>query len=173
MTQVRNPLKFFCAPNASTPDYIIYDDFHSWVAYGLLTCWFGSGPDPNEYAEFPRPYTKEDVKELRGYFLNLLETTIVALWKGELERGTGEVDSDTQHLCIGEDDADLVILSWYVRLGDDGIMFSLSCTGSDTENIWLSYEAIEDRANVLKVLSEARQTINSEVWDKLKELVPA
>jgi hypothetical protein len=46
--QVFNPMSFWCAPNQATPDYIIYDDFRSWVAYGLLTCWLShDADDPN------------------------------------------------------------------------------------------------------------------------------
>lgn len=57
-------------------------------------------------------------------------------------------------------------------------MFDLQCYGADSTAIWLSYDAIADRSNILKVLAEARKTIadvgvQSEVWPKLVELVMA
>lgn len=39
MTQIFNPLKFWCAPNQATPDYVTYDDFRQFIAYGLMVCW--------------------------------------------------------------------------------------------------------------------------------------
>jgi hypothetical protein len=179
--QVANPLKFWCAPNQATPDYVIYDDFRSWIAYGLRTCWLGSdGDDPNSDCYMARPVTREDVRELRGYFLNLVETVIVTLWKGQYKPGDGCIDGDWQSLVIGNSDEnpgeEEAILTWYVRLDDDAMMFELDCTGSDPVAIWLSYDAIGDRQNVLKVLIEARKTLaatgdQSEVWPKLAELV--
>ena len=38
MTQIFNPLKFWCAPNQATPDYVTYDDFQQFIAYGLMVC---------------------------------------------------------------------------------------------------------------------------------------
>lgn len=162
-TQVRNPLKFWCAPNQATPDYVIYDDFRQFIAYGLMCCWCSHDPnDPNADANFDRPLTVEDVKELRGYFLDLVETVITSLWKQQYSPGDGDIDGDWQHLIIGDE-----MMTWYIRLDDDAMMFSLDCTGADSENIWLGYKGIEDRAEVLKVLTEARQTIDDVVWQDL------
>jgi len=48
------------------------------------------------------------------------------------------------------------------------MMFDLQCTGSDSTAIWLSYKGIEDRQEVLKVLTEARATVpDNKVWDDL------
>lgn len=178
--QVFNPLRFRCAPNQATPDYVIYDDFRSWIAYGLLTCWLGSdADDPNSECYMARPVTREDVQELRHYFLNLVETVVVTLWKGEYKPRDGCIDGDWQSLVIGNGDEnpgeDETLLTWYVRLDDEAMMFELDCTGSDLIAIWLSYDAIADRRNVLKVLFEARRTLastgdHSEVWPKLIEL---
>lgn len=179
--QVANPMKFWCAPNQATPDYIIYHDFRSWVAYGLLPCWLGTdADDPNADCFMARPVTREDVQELRAYFLDLVETVIVALWKGQYQPGDGSIDGDWQSLVIGNGDEnpgeEETFLTWYVRLDDDAIMVELVCTGSDSIAIWLSYDAIPDRNNVFKVLSEARKTLaavgdQSEVWPKLVELI--
>lgn len=180
--QVYNPLKFYCPPNGATPDYIVYHDFKSWVAYGLLACWLShDADDPNADCSFDRPVTKDDVQELRRIFLDLLETTIVALWTGENNPGDGEIDQrNPQHVFIDTDESGEGMLSWYVRLdgpsddedeSDASMMFELACQGEDSHCIWLAYDAIEDRAEVLKVLREARETIGDKVWDELEKLV--
>lgn len=167
MIQTANPLRFWCAPNESTPDYVIYHDFQRWVAYGLLECWLGTDAgDPNSDCYFEEPVTHEHVDELRCYFLDLVETVIVTLWNGDYKPGDGEIQGDWQTVFIGEDD----MLTWYIRLDDDAMMFELCCTGSDPVCIWLSYDAIEDREHVVAVLTEARQTVSdSTVWDRLLE----
>ncbi len=182
-TQAFNSLHFWCAPNQATPDYVTCDAFRSWVAYGLLTCWLGSdADDPNADCYMARPFTRDDVQELRGYFLDLVETVIVTLWKGQYKPGDGSIDGDWQSVVIGNSDEnpgeEETFLTWYVRLDHDCLMFELSCTGADSMAIWLSYDAIADRQNVLTVLAEARKTVavkgeQGEVWPKLVELVRA
>lgn len=179
--QIANPMRFWCAPNQATPDYVIYEDFRSWVGYGLLTCWLGSdAADPNSDCFMARPVTREDVQELRHYFLNLVETVIVAIWKGQYSPGEGDIDGDWESLVVGNSDEnpdeEETFLTWYVRLDDDCMMFELACTRADSIAIWLSYDAIADRKNVLAVLTEARQTLapvgdQNQVWPKLVELV--
>jgi len=183
VVQIANPMRFWCAPNQATPDYVIYHDLRSWVGYGLLTCWLGTdADDPNSDCFMARPFTREDVQELRSHFLDLVETVVVALWKGQFRPGDGYIDGDWQTLIIGNNDEhpdeEVTFLTWYVRLDDDAMMFDLECTGADSIAIWLSYEAIADRAAVLKVLTEARKTLapigdQGEVWSKLVELVGA
>jgi len=175
---IANPLGFWCAPNQATPDYVIYDDFRSWLAYGLMECWLGTNTDdPNSEVNMARPVTREDVTELRGYFLDLVETCIVSLWKEQYKPGDGSIDGDWQHLNIGTNDQDETMLTWYVRLDKDSMMFELDCTGSDAVCIWLSYEAIQDRQKVLAVLTEARQKApgwgddGNKVWPELVKLV--
>ena len=73
------PDGFCCAPNAATPESIAYTDFNSWVAYGLMTCWFGEGMEPGEQTNFPRIYDRDDVQGLRSHFLDLVETVVTAL----------------------------------------------------------------------------------------------
>lgn len=181
--QVWNPLRFWCAPNQATPDYVIYHDFQSWLAYGLLTCWLSTdADDPNSDCYFARPFNRDDVQELRSYFLSLVETVIVTLWKGEYKPGDGSIDGDWQSVVIGNSEEnpgeEETFLTWYVRLDDDAIMFDLQCSGADAVAIWLGYDAIADRKKVLKVLTEARQTLaavgdQADVWPKLVELVEA
>lgn len=179
--QVFNPMKFWCAPNQATPDYVIYHDFRSWIAYGLLICWLGSdADDPDADCYMARPFTREDVQELRHYFLNLVETAIVTLWKGQYRPGDGSVDGDWQSVVVGNGDQKFgeeeTFLTWYIRLDEDAMMFDLISSGADSTAIWLSYDAIADRQNVLKVLTEARKFIadageQGEVWAKLIEMI--
>lgn len=168
--QTRNPLKFSCAPNQATPDYIIYDDFRQFIAYGLICCWCSHDPkDPNSDSNMVRPITRDDVKELRGYFLDLVETVILSLWKKQYFPGDGSIDGNWQSLVIGKpnDDsgADHTLLTWYIRLDEDAMMFEMDCTGSDSDCIWLGYKGIEDRIEVLKVLTDARATIDDFVCE--------
>lgn len=172
--QVFNPLKFLSASNQATPDYVAYDDFRMFVAYGLMCCWCSDDPeDPNDYSNISRPITRDDVKELRGYFLDLVETVVTSLWKGQCSPGDGEIDGDWQHLIIGHE-----MITWRVRMNKDAMMFSIDCNSAESENIWLrfiylAYKGIEDRAEVLKVLTEARATIDDEVWPDLVTEVAA
>ena len=180
-TQVSNPVRFWCAPDQATPDYIIYHNFRSWVAYGLMTCWLGTdADDPNSDCDMARPFTREDVQELRAYFLDLVETVIVTLWKGEYKPGDGNIDGDWQSDVIGNSEEnpgeDETFLTWYVRLDDHAMMFDLICSGADPVEIWLGYDAVTDRQNVLNVLTEARTTLaavgdQNRVWPTLTELV--
>ncbi len=170
--QVRNPLKFRCASNEATPDYVIYDDFRMFVAYGLMCCWLShTGDDPNADCNMARPVTRDDVKELRDFFLSLLETSIVALWKKQYEPGDGDVEGSAQYLIIGSEELgqEETFINWNVCFQDDSIMYVMGCTGADDEAIWLSYRGIEDRQNVLQVLTEARQSIDDTVWPTLVE----
>ena len=179
--QIFNPMSFWCAPNQATPDYVTSDDFRSWIAYGLLACWPGSdADDPNADCHMARPVLREDVRELRAYFLDLVETVVVTLWKGQYRPGDGSIDGDWQSLVVGNGDEnpgeEETFLTWYVRLDDDAMMFDLQCTGADGNAIWLSYDAIADRKTVLQVLAEARKTLDAvgtqaEVWPALVELV--
>lgn len=175
MTQTFNPLRFHCAPNQATPDYIIYDDFRSFVAYGLMVCWLShTADDPNADCNMARPVTRDDVEELRKYFLDLLETVVVALWKEQYKPGDGDIDGNWQSVIIAkngdESGQDETMLTWYVSLRDDAIMLEMSCTGSDPSTIWLSYDALKDRQNVLKVIADASATVPShKLWDDLIE----
>ena len=173
MTQIFNPLKFWCAPNQATPDYVTYDDFQQFIAYGLMVCWCShDANDPNADSNMARPITREDVAELRENFLDLVETVITSLWKKQYSPGDGDIDGNWKHLIIGNSDEnpgeEETMLTWYIRLDDDAMMFDLQCTGSDSTAIWLSYKGIEDRQEVLNVLTEARATVpDNKVWDDL------
>jgi hypothetical protein len=149
LKQVRNPLGFYCPPNGATPDYISYNNFEMWLAYGMQICWFGPGDDPNEWCDFPRPYTEDDVRELRGYFLDAVETIVVSVWKGEYSAGDGFIDGDWESLVIDVPDedgeptgsSDTVFLRWTATLQEESLMFEME-DGADGTAIWLDYEAI-------------------------------
>lgn len=181
MDVVSNPMGFRCAPNESTPDYVVYDDFRRWLAYGLVTCWLsGDANDPNADCNMARPVTRDDVRELRGYFLDAVETVVGALWREQLHPGYGYVQGDFQSLIIAQDDEDSdtdeTVLQWAVRLDNDAMMFELFCSGADPVCIWLSYDAIKDRQRVVAALQEARRVSpafgkdGAGVWDGLLEL---
>jgi hypothetical protein len=175
MIVTSNPMGFTCAPNSATPDYIIYHDLRAFVAYGLRACWLGTdGNDPNSDCYMARPVTTGDVQELRGYFLDTMETLITGIWKGDFTPGQGFIEGDYQSLIIGNSDENPdeqeTFLSWSVTLQDDAIMLELH-DGGDGTAYWLAYDAIEDRDTVLKVMTEARQHTphDNKVWDKLVE----
>lgn len=175
--QIYNPLAFTCAPNQSTPDYIAYDDFRMFVAYGLIVCWLSHDRyDPDADCAMSRAVTRDDVHDLRRHFLDLLETVIASIWRGDYGPGDGHIDGDWQHVYIGADDdangSDLCVLTWTPRLDAESIMLEMECTGADSSCIWLNYAALADRAHVLDVLRDARrETDTGDVWDKLPALV--
>lgn len=154
--------------------YVTETNFRDFVAWGMGECWLSHDPDDcNADANMARPITTSDVRELRGYFLDALETIIAALWEGDYEPGEGWIDGSFNSLIIGneEEGDDETFIQWGVRLDKDVIMMELSVSGSDGQAIWLSYDAITDRKNVLKVLKEANKyTFNNKVYNKLKEL---
>jgi hypothetical protein len=176
--QTSNPLGFYCAPNHSTPDYVTYDDFAQFVAYGLMSCWLShDANDPNADCNMARPVTVGDVADLRTNFLDALEEAIIDLWREDKIPGEGILDQRTDTVVIGLNDEENdghedTLLRWYVRLDHDAIMMELDCTDADPECIWLGYEGIEDRKNVLKVLQNARKVVGQRnVYDSLVSLV--
>jgi hypothetical protein len=145
-----------------------------------MTCWLGTDDDPNSDCHMARPFTIDDVQELRSYYLDLVETVIEALWKGQYSPGDGSIHGNWQSVVIGNNDVyfgeEETFLTWYVRLDEDSMMFDLSCSGADSVAIWLSYDAIIDRPSVLSALSEARMTLSTvgeqrKVWPTLVTLV--
>lgn len=172
MTQVRNPLDYWCAPNAATPDYVICRRFKDWLAYGLCVCWLGSdSKDPDSHVNLSEPFTHENVSELRSLFLDMVETTIESLWSGVYCPGDGEIDQEQRTLNIGKrnvdgdfvGDADMTSLGWSVRLDRDAMMFELYTTGGDPVAIWLAYAAVLNRKQVFKHLRVARKTLLPDV----------
>jgi hypothetical protein len=162
---VRNPMGFHIQPNQATPNYTIYEDFRSWLAYGLMSCWFGNEADPNAHCNMARPVTTEDVCELREFFIETVEAVISDLWDGDIAPGSGVVErlqNSDRTLVIGKEGDHIgdndTLIRWSARLDDDSIMFEMEVF--DETAIWLSYDALKDRENVLKVLTEARQYVN-------------
>lgn len=168
--QTYNPLGSWCAPNATDPSYAICHDFRQFVAYGLVQCWLSRDPaDPNADCYFPRPWGRDDVAKLRGYFLNLMQTVARALWRGDYQPGDRWIEGEPQTVCVGTDDQDEVHLTWYVCLQDDAVMLSLNCDGADDVDVWLSYEAFVNRKVVVETLTKAHELCGGETWDSLLE----
>ncbi len=159
---------FYCPPNGSTPDYIVYHDFESWLAYGMVMCWLSHDPsDPNADSNMSRPVTRGDVEDLRDLFLNVVEFVVEALWTKEYEPGHGDIDGDQVYVTIAKEgengdsyDHDATHITWRVRLDDDSAMFVMDISGSDDHAIWLAYDSLDDRLKVLEALQKARATMN-------------
>lgn len=66
----RNPLKYFCAPNQATPDYVAAHGIKNFIAYGFLCCF--DAVDPDNFAMW-NMVQREDVQWLRENFLRVLE----------------------------------------------------------------------------------------------------
>lgn len=166
----RNPMNFRSC--GSCPDYIAYPYFDGFVAYGMMECWPSHTNDLNQDWEHPIKLDTDHVTELRGNFLDLLESTITGLWAGELEEGQGALDT---HLSCDKTTHidDETYFDWYVTLQDDAIMFQLMLLGDkpqDVATFWLDYTAIEHRPTVVKVLKEAFAIIGKDTWAKLEAL---
>jgi hypothetical protein len=134
----------------------------------LTQCWFGSGDDPNEYCNFSRPFTKDDVKELRYSFLRMVNKAVGRYWDKENVPGEGEIDTESTTVFVRVDDHDEATdfetrLWWSISFNNEDINFKLNCmtdiSVEDSQYIGLAYEALYDRQNVVKVLDEAWQTI--------------
>lgn len=153
--------------------YVIATSFRDFVAFAMGKCWLSHDPeDCNADCNMVRPFTTDDVKELREHFLDNLETTIAVLWTGAVETGSGDQDGDTKSVIIDGDQEskDATYLDWFIRLDNDAIMMELVISGCDSESMWLSYDAIQNRKEVVKVLTEARQFVSdNEVFVTLLE----
>jgi hypothetical protein len=178
--QAQNPLGYTCAPNGAGPDYVTETNFRRFVAFGLMHCWFGSGDDPNEYCNFSRPFTKDDVKELRYSFLRMVNKAVGRYWDKENVPGEGDIDTESTTVFVRvEEDADEATdfetrLWWSMSFNNEEINFELNCmtdiSVEDSQYIGLAYEALYDRQNVVKVLEEAWKTIGNEAPNWLRKL---
>lgn len=157
------PISFYVPPNGAGADYIAETNFRGFVAYGFRACWLGSGSDdPDADCNLPRPVTRSDVRHLRGSFLSYLERTIAMLWSGDLEKDATMIDfgNNGESVEFNEENAnELMRADWYVTPQDDALMMSLELTGCDASTLWMSYDAIKDRRNVLAVLREAHEHV--------------
>lgn len=157
------PMSFYVPPNGAGADYIAETNFRGFVAYGFRACWLGSGgDDPDTDCNLPRPVTRDDVRHLRGSFLSYLERTIAMLWADEVEKDGETIDFGNNGESVEfseENDNDLIRADWNVTPQADALMMELYVTGCDPSVVWMSYDAIKDRANVLEVLLEAHEHV--------------
>lgn len=167
----RNPMAF--TSNSADPSYVAWPDFKGFVAYGLLTAWPSHTDDLNEDWNHNVALDLDHVNELRSGFLDLLEHAVCGLWSGDMEVGEGVID---HYMAVSGTTVfidDETYFDWTVTLQDDAIMFELYLQGDKPQDIgviWLSYDAITDRAAVVKALREGFAIIGKEVWEKLEAL---
>jgi len=160
----RNPLKYYCAPNQATPDYVTSYSVRDFIAYGFVCCWDAVCP---AYFAMWNMVQQDDVQWLRHYFLEVLEAAVLAYYEGKLENGENFDWGDwSQSLNIGnsdEGDEEEIRYTWALdRVDDEKLAMVLAianCVGTgpagDDEVIWLAKEALEDRAKVKAAFEEA------------------
>ena len=172
--QEPNPLNFRCAPNEATPDYVAYENFDSFVAYGFMLCWL----PPHEYAGWSW-LQRDDIRWLREHLLQALESVIVDLWTGDIELSNERYeqfdagDFESFIVCDNKNEeyrTEEHLFQWFPRfIEPDGtialdLSFSVLETAvsdchpySEEQTIWLRPEGYADRAKVREVLAAARK----------------
>lgn len=169
MIQTRNPLSI-----PYTNDSVAYSCLRTFLGHGLIECWCSHNSKPGDDLTAARPLDLRDVAEVRDHFLNLVEDVALRLWSGRIEPGHG--DMDREHESLWMDDSGVVILSWYAHLNDDAMWFDF-VVGNTTSTIWLDYSVFEDRAEFVRILTEARAAVdaspNSQTLIESAKNVPA
>lgn len=160
----RNPLRYYCAPNQVTPDYVSSPAIRDFIAYGFVCCWDSLSP---QFFTMWNMVQHDDLQWFRHHFLTVLENLILAYYKGEVEIGFDQFDHDwAEELFIGnsdEGDTEAICYTWMPAcIHDDTLALVLSitdCTGQtvpgDDEVIWVELEALKDRAAVKFALEQA------------------
>lgn len=157
-----NPLGYWSAPNAATPDYVATDRIEEFIAYAFAKTWLS----PDDFSLWWR-MERHDVQWLRAYFLQALEWTLLCLYvHGEIDTDHANYDS----VVVGNSDAgetEEVMLMWAASKLDvsDNLAFDFICSvlasadpkvsGGDPLTIWLSKEGYEDRRRVRAALTWA------------------
>ena len=164
----RNPLNYSCAPNQATPDYVAADDIRDFIAYGFLCCF--DSIDPDNFTMW-NMVQREDVQWLRECFLRVLEKLVLNIYAGIVTPETKETDFDhgqwAESLNIGnadEGDEEELMIQWAPGPCDGhalSLVLSYSLLageghGGDDEVIWLTFDALKDRAAVKAAIEEAR-----------------
>ena len=177
-----NPLGYYCAPNAATPDYVASYNIRDFLAYGFICCYDCVTPDNFTMWNMVEA---DDVTWLRENFLRVVEKLIINIYGGAVEIPTREDDFDpgqwSESLTIGDDDEndddEQFVFDWTPGpVHEDAIAFVLRSTltkgegtGGDDEVIWLSHEALQDRAVVKTAIEEARKINALEATGSSKE----
>ena len=158
----RNPLNYSCAPNQATPDYVAASDVRDFIAYGFLCCF--DAVDPDSFTMW-NMVKRQDVQWLRENLLRVLEKLVLNIYAGTdwMESDSDWAESDS---TIGDEgDEEELMMQWapgpcdenalslvlsYSLLRGDGL-------GGDDEVIWLTFDALKDRAAVKAAIEEARK----------------
>jgi hypothetical protein len=149
----RNPLGYWCAPNACTPGYAAEDDLRDFIGYAWTQCDFGNGN-----WELPEA-TDSDTRWMREYLLRAIEK--VAGFDPEDNPAGSMADPDNSgfdvHEEMGFGDDTMVGWTYLGRDVDGQHAFALTCTDSDDDVMWLGSDALSDPAEVARVIAEARE----------------
>lgn len=162
-----NPLDYWCAPNAATPDYVPAHRLEDFIAFGLLSSHLSREEISNEFE-----ITPEAVVKLREGFIQCLEITASIL--PDVKRGE-QVDSGSQGTgttlyppgwdrCRDADEApNYMDLEWRLdmRDGDGAVCLVLSCTckeglGGDDLAIWVDSRCFNNRGRFRRLVAQAR-----------------
>lgn len=161
-----NPLHYFCAPNQATPDYVASHEIRDFVAYGFLCCF--DAVDPDSFTMW-NMVQRADVQWLRECFLRALEKLVLNIYAGIVTPETKETDFDSdwaESLIVGEEGDDEELMIQWAPGPCDGHALSLVLSyslltgeghGGDDEVIWLTFDALKDRAAVKAAIEEARK----------------
>lgn len=154
-------VNYFNGPLPS--DQQSYDDIRDMIRAMFAVCNLEA-----EHWELPKtdsrgsiPDLKSDTRWLREYFLDSLEFAIDA--DAEPDTLFDDFGEEVMGLEFGRDGTKewcRIETRFDGRNIDGDYALSVSCTGSDDTAVWLESSAMEDRANVLAAIEEARQAIN-------------
>ncbi len=171
--QARNPLKFHCSPNESTPDYIAYRNVEQFLAYGLVMCWDSLDP---EYFSLWNMVDADHLDWLRSAFLDVFQAVALGIYDGLINRDTKSEDFDpgdwVESISIGDHDSgdeDEFCFIWFPHYVDENsiaiVFHSHQVYGkgnySAGEVIWIRWDAFKDRKKVYDAFKKAHTVSNN------------
>jgi len=146
-----NPLGYWCAPNGCTPDYASSQNFHVFLAYGLLRCWI-------DQKDVSIPYTNEDIQTARKQFLNTVENALEHMDDFERDKRYTQDEPVEPRLYLDAPNDELVCANWTLDLiaNDGDLCFTWAWTGCDDFSIWLSGSCVKTRGRRRKCIAAVR-----------------
>lgn len=162
----RNPLKYYCAPNQATPDYVAAASIRDFIAYGFLCCF--DAVDPDSFTMW-NMVQRGDVQWFRECLLRVLEKLVLNIYAGIVTPETKETDFESdwaESLIVGDEgDEEELMIQWAPGPCDEhalSLVLSYSLLmgeghGGDDEVIWLTFDALKDRAAVKAAIEQARK----------------
>lgn len=171
-----NPLNYFSAPNAATPDAVACHNIEDFLAYGIMSCLYDLMPD---HFSLWWMMERDDVQWHREHFLRAVESVAYGVWEGHFKPGHRfDWDLFQDDICIGntdEDDQEAVRIRWAAEMiealdaadvdGDPAICFVCTYTNEgqgsygaagDDDVMWLRLSALKDKARVRAAIAHAR-----------------